>query len=376
MSSLQNHLTNQTPAMLDLLAQLVSIESPTHNKQAVDLVGAAIADQLRSIGASITRYPQVNTGDHILGVLNMGAGNAVTMVMHMDTVHPIGFLKEHPAHVEAGKYYGPGSCDMKASHVIALSAVKALQQLGQLPKREIRILFTSDEETGSHTSRELIEEIAAGSALCMVMEPPLPDGRLKSARKGTAGFKVVARGRAAHAGVQHENGINAIVELAHQMIKIQSLTDYSRGLTLSIGNVSGGGATNVVPDYAVCNVDCRIAKQSDAEFVVNAIKSLKPVLPGAMLEIDVDLNRPPFEYNAERQQIIDRINSIAQNELGRTFTHGSTGGGSDASFTATVAPTMDGFGAVGDGMHALHEHVVISSLAERASLTAAILRDY
>ncbi len=362
--------------MLDLLARLVAIESPTSDKAAVDRMGAAITQQLRDLGASITHYPQSDTGDHVLGVLNAGADNAITMVMHMDTVHPIGFLKAHPAHIEDGKYYGPGSCDMKASHVIALSAVRALQQLGQLPKREIRILFTSDEETGSNTSRELIEELVAGSSLCMVMEPPLPDGRLKSARKGTAGFKVIAHGRAAHAGVQHEKGINAIAELAHQVIKIQALTDYARGLTLSVGNIRGGGPSNVVPDYAECEVDCRIAKLSDAEYIVGAMQALTPVLPGASIEVEVDLNRPPFEYNAERQGIIDRLNAIAEAEMGITFTHGSTGGGSDASFTAPIAPTMDGFGAIGDGMHAIHEHIVISSLAERTALTAAVLRDF
>lgn len=375
-NTLLPHLSAQTPAMLDMLAGLVAIESPTHDKAAVDRMGAAISQHLRDLGAAITHYPQNSAGDHLLGVLNAGAGNAVTMVMHIDTVHPIGFLAQHPAHIEDGKYYGPGACDMKASHVIALSALKALQDLGQMPQREIRVLFTSDEETGSHSSRDLIEEIASGSSLCMVMEPPIPDGRLKSARKGTAGFKLIARGRASHAGNQHEKGVNAIAELAHQILKIQALTDYGRGLTLSVGNVRGGGATNVVPDYAECEVDCRIAKLSDADYIVAAMRALTPVLPGASLELEVDLNRPPFEYNAERQGIIDRINAIAQAELGLTFGHGAVGGGSDASFTANLAPTMDGFGAIGDGMHAIHEHIVISSLAERAALTAAVIREF
>ncbi len=132
----------------------------------------------------------------------------------------------------------------------------------------------------------------------------------------------------------------------------------------------------MVPDYAECEVDCRIAKLSDADYIVAAMRALTPVLPGASLELEVDLNRPPFEYNAERQGIIDRINAIAQAELGLTFGHGAVGGGSDASFTANLAPTMDGFGAIGDGMHAIHEHIVISSLAERAALTAAVIREF
>jgi glutamate carboxypeptidase len=365
------------PSTLSLLERLVALESPTLDKAAVDAVGAVHVTQLKALGAEVRTFPQAKTGDHVMGVFSAGVGVPLILVMHMDTVHPRGTLASMPIKYVDGRLHGPGVYDMKASHVIALSSIRALVDLGQMPSREIRVLFTADEETGSHTSRQLIEDQARGCALALVMEPALADGRLKSARKGTGLFTVTAHGRAAHAGGDHEKGINAIQELAHQVLAVQSWTDYARGLTVSVGDIRGGGVTNVVPDVASFKADLRIARASDGPYAVEKFMALKPVLPGARVTVEGGLNRPPMECDAGRLATVERINALAQIELGRGLGHAPSGGGSDASFTAGIGvPTMDGLGAVGDGAHALHEHIVVASLPERAAVCAAILRDW
>ena len=376
MSELLNLLKLQLPMMTDLLTEIVSIESQTHEKPGVDAVGRVIHRELADLGAEIITHTQEITGNHIVGTWNKGVGTPIALFMHMDTVHPAGTLTQRPIRIEGGRFYGPGSYDMKASLVIALFAIRALRELTLFPKREIRLVFTSDEETGSDTSRALIEDLARNAALALVMEPALADGRLKSARKGTGTYKIIARGKAAHAGGNHAEGINAIQELAQQVIKIQALTDYPRGVTFSVGAIKGGGVTNVVPDYAELFVDTRVISREDAQWVMNTLRSLQPALKGATLEVQGEPDRPPMPCDAGRLQTFASIQQIAQS-IGLDIQHGPSGGGSDASFTADIGtPTMDGLGAVGDGAHAVHENVVLSSLPERAALSAAILKDW
>lgn len=360
--------------MTELTREIVSIESPTHHKAGVDAVGAVIARELTALGAKVSHDRQQTTGDHILGVINAGGGSPISMVCHMDTVHPVGSTAgSMPVKIDNGILWGPGVFDMKASSVITLNAIRALQATGLMPKREIRMLFTSDEEMGSGTSRGLIENTAQGNALVMVMEPALSDGRLKSSRKGVGDWVITAHGKASHAGAEHAKGVNAIRELARQIEIISSWTDYARGVTFNVGWITGGGAVNVVPDKAEMIVDCRCERLSDAEWTVAQFKTLAASLPGATLQVEGEWNRPPMECNAQRLEIIQRIQDIGA-QIGMNVQHGGSGGGSDASFTAGMGiPTMDGFGAVGDGLHAKHEHIILSSLPERAALSAAIL---
>jgi glutamate carboxypeptidase len=367
------YLSEQLPAMTDLLTRLVASESFSADKAGVDAVGRLIAAALRQRGAEVSVFPQAQTGDHVLGVFNRGAGAPILMLLHMDTVHPAGSFAAR-YRVENGKLYGPGAFDMKASHVIALYAIQTLSALGQMPKREVRLLFTSDEEIGSHTSRALIEGQAQGAALVMVMEPALSDGRLKSSRRGVGNFSLVAHGRAAHAGGDHARGINAIQEMAHHVLAIQALTDYARGVATTVSLIKGGVASNVVPDCCEAHVDARANTLADAEWLSAQIHNLRPVLPGARLEIKGGFERPPMECNAERLAIFERMKQIVAPIL--SLAHGPSGAGSDAAFTAPIAPTMDGLGAVGDGLHAADEHVILDSLVERAAMNALILRDW
>jgi glutamate carboxypeptidase len=376
MLELTKYLDDALPDMVGLLARLVSIESHTADKAGVDRVGGLVRAELDALGAEVTILPQAEAGDHVLGVFNRGGGSPISLVLHMDTVWPAGVLAERPVRVEGGLLYGPGAYDMKASLVIALFALRGLRDRAMLPAREIRLLFTSDEETGSRASRPFIEDTARDAALAMVMEPALPNGRLKSSRKGTGLFKVTARGRAAHAGAAHADGINAIQEIAHQVLALQALTDYARGVTLSVGAIRGGGVTNVVPDFAQLEADARVAAPEDAAWLERRVRALEPALPGAALEIEGEFDRPPMPCDAGRLAVFERLRAIAGG-IGLDLAHGPSGGGSDASFTAALGvPTMDGFGAVGDGAHAVDERVVLTSLPERAALCAAVLRQW
>ncbi len=238
------------------------------------------------------------------------------------------------------------------------------------------MLFTSDEEVGSVTSRDLIEAEARRSLLTIVLEPALATGQIKTFRKGVGEFTVVAHGRAAHAGGDHQKGINAIEELAYHIPALQKLTDYATGTTINVGMIKGGSASNVVPERAEMEVDFRISQMAEIDRVVAAVQGLQPVLNGARLEISGGLNRPPMEHNATMVKTFEQARRLAAS-IGLTLEEGSTGGGSDGNFTAGLGtPTLDGMGAVGDGAHATHEHVVIASLAERAALLATILTQW
>lgn len=367
------YLQAQLPSMVDLLTRIVSAESFSADKAGVDAVQGIIQAELRARGAEVTVFPQDKVGDHVLGVWNKGAGAPIAMILHVDTVHPRGsFAARHK--IEDDKYYGPGVFDMKASSVIALYAIQALQALGLMPRREIRALFTSDEEIGSFTSQTLIEDAARGAALAMVMEPALADGRLKSSRRGVGNFTVVAHGRASHAGGGHERGINAIQEMAHHILKIQALTDYARGVATTVSEIEGGVAHNVVPDRCEIHIDARANAQADADYLTAQITSLQPVLPGGRLEIRGAFERPPMECNAERLAIFERMKAIVAPIM--ALTHGPSGAGSDAAFTAPIAPTMDGLGAVGDGLHAVDEHIRVESLVERGAMNALIVKEW
>jgi len=373
-AQLRPFLDSRFESMVDLVTEIVRTESPTSDKAGVDAVGAIVQRELRVLGADVRTFAQTTVGDHTLGVFNRGAGAPIAMILHVDTVHPLGSFAPRYKR-ENGRLYGPGIFDMKASSVITLYALRALQELGVFPQREIRVLFTSDEEIGSGTSKDLIIEQAQGAALVMVMEPALADGRLKSSRRAVGHFVLQAHGRAAHAGGNHELGVNAIWELAHHIPTIQGLTDYAKGTAATVGMIRGGTASNVIPDFAELTIDARATFQHDADHMTAVIRGLQPALPGARLELSGGFDRPAMECNAERLAILERLTAIAAT-TGLALTHGASGAGSDASFTCNIAPTMDGLGAVGDGLHAPHEHILLDSLAERAALAAAILKDW
>lgn len=366
------------PDAVQLLRQLCSFESPSSDKAAVDVCSAFVANQLRAFGAEVRMAPQTLAGDHLIadwGGDSNGTGQFLTLC-HLDTVWPIGTLNSMPLREADGKLFGPGAYDMKAGTIIVVMALRALKEAGIAPRHPVRMIFTSDEEVGSITSRTLIESEAGHSTLALVMEPAMAGGQLKTFRKGVGDFTIIAHGRSAHAGVDHSKGLNAIEELAHQIVKLQRMTDYDQGTTINVGVIKGGMASNVVPERAEMEVDFRISKMSEIDRVVPAITQLQPFIPGIRLEITGGLNRPPMERNATMIATFEKARRLGAS-IGLHLEEGATGGGSDGNFTSALGtPTLDGIGARGDGAHAVHEHVIIESLAERAALLATIFTQW
>jgi len=369
-----NDFTPRTEAILNLLTQLVNIESPSTNKIAVDDLGSFIQDELTRLGAAVTVDHQTAAGNNIIGKWNPSPSeNGIVLLSHMDTVFEVGTLSSRPVRIEDGRFHGPGAQDMKASIAMFLEAMRWLCETRSLPNCPITALFTSDEETGSDHSRHLIEELAAHSTLTLCLEPALPDGSLKTARKGTGDIEIVTQGKAAHAGSDHQKGRNAIEELAHHILAVQKLTDYTRGTTVSVGVVKGGTRTNVVPDYARAKVDFRVTTNKEADRIRSWASQQTPVLEGTQVSISVRQDRPPMPRDATMIKTFRKAQSIAE-QLGIRLSEGSTGGGSDANFVAPLGvPLLDGLGAIGDGAHSEREYVIIGSLPERTALLAAIL---
>jgi len=374
MENLRDFFDARTDEMVAELKRLVEIESPTRDKTAVDALGDVLAEETRALGAMVRLDEQAQRGDHVIARwAGAPARKQVLILCHMDTVWPPGTLAERPPRTEQGRLYGPGSYDMKGGIVITLTALRGLRTLGLWPERPITILFTSDEELGSRTSRALIEDEARRSDLVLVMEPAMSSGAVKTSRKGTGLFVVTTTGVASHAGAAHDEGVNAIEELAHQILALQRMTDYERGTTVSVGRVQGGGRSNVVPDRARAWVDLRVATRGEGQRMLACISNLKPHLPGAAVHVQGKLSRPPMPRDELMVQTFERATAIAA-EIGLTLIEGTSGGASDGNFSAALGiPTLDGLGCVGDGGHALHEHVVISSLPERAALLSALL---
>lgn len=367
-------LTPQLNEMVQALRSLTVHESPSRNKVALDALADVIAARFQALGLTVERVPQQTSGDHLRVRLGPECDTRPVLVLcHFDTVWPLGTLDQMPFRVNDVHVHGPGVFDMKASLVIAEFAVRALQALRKAPPRPVVFLFTSDEEIGSPSSRALIEEEARNAAHALVLEPPLPGDRLKTARKGVGRFTLDITGRSAHAGVEPEKGVNALVELAHQILAVTRIADAGAGTTINVGLAQGGTTPNVVPAEARVEIDVRVTTLREAARVEAALRAIEPTIPGATLTLHGGFNRPPMERTPQTAALFERARAIGAT-LGLQLGEGSTGGGSDGNFTAALGlPTLDGLGVPGSGAHADHEHIVLESLAVRAALLAALL---
>ncbi|HKW02784.1 MAG TPA: M20 family metallopeptidase, partial [Vicinamibacterales bacterium] len=352
---------------------LVSHESPSDGRDALDACGAFLADRLAAAGASVTRLAAGSTTDHVLATWP-GAGPRVLLVGHFDTVWPVGQLARMPLHESDGKLFGPGVLDMKGGLGIGTLAARAIAEtVPDTERPQVSLIATSDEEVGSRTSRQAIERLARESAAVLVLEPALPGGAVKTARKGVGEFVVTAHGISAHAGANPGAGASAIHEIARQVTTIEGWSDPARGLTVNVGVIDGGLRSNVVAEQARAVVDVRVARMADAASIEAAFRSLAPVNPRVRIEVTGGINRPPMERTAGVARLYELAREVARS-AGADLAEGATGGASDGNFTAALGiPTLDGLGATGDGPHALHEHVVINDLTERAALVAGIL---
>lgn len=363
------------PGLLEILRKLVEFESPTPEKLAVDRAGSFVAGQMEQLGARVQRIKQTEVGDHWLGSWGTDPGGILIMV-HIDTVHPIGTLQRLPWSEEEGKIYGPGIMDMKASAAIALTAVKVLQEGTGLPKRRISLMFNSDEETGSHTSQELIQSQAKEHELVLCLEPALPGGGLKTWRKGIGMFEIEVVGRMAHAGANPSGGVNAIHEMAHQILQLTELADEEAGSTLNVDLIEGGTRTNVIPAHARASIDIRVKTEEERARIASGLEDLKIQHLEAQLSLTGEWNRPPMPRTEIMMQTFERAREIGAG-IGLDLSEGGTGGGSDANFVAPLGvPVLDGLGAVGAGAHTEQEHIRTESLPERTALLAALLTEW
>jgi glutamate carboxypeptidase len=360
--------------LVETIEALARLESPSTDKTAVDACGRELEARLSALGGCVERRPQGRSGDHLRA--QFGDGDRQVLVLgHFDTVWPVGQLARMPIRREGGRLHGPGTFDMKAGIAIGMLAVRAVFER-RVPSPRVVMLWTTDEEVGSRSSRDLIEQEARASAAVFVLEPSLPGGAVKTARKGCGEFELVVRGVAAHAGIDPGKGASAIHELARQIAAVERLQDHARGISVNVGLVSGGTRANVVAEEARAVVDVRAPSMEDARRIETAMASLRTETARTEVSVRGGFERPPLERNPGVVRLYERARGIAD-ALGRPLEEGATGGGSDGNFTAALGvPTLDGLGAVGDGAHAIHEHVVIDELPWRAALVAGLIASH
>jgi glutamate carboxypeptidase len=366
--------------VLDGIRQWIEIESPSDVPEAMARMAAKIEADYRAIGATVERIAgRDGFGDHLLITdarhCPPGAadGPSILVLSHMDTVHPMGTLAGPlPFRIEGDRAYGPGAEDMKGGTFLALTALQLISKGKRKTHLPVRHLIVSDEEMGSQTSREHIEREARRAKYVLVTEPARSGGKIVTARKGVANFTIRAHGEAAHAGVEHHLGANAIREIAHQIEAIEALTNYDRDLTLNVGLVKGGSRSNVVPDFAEIEIDVRFPNPAIGEEVVERIRSLRVANPRVRLEIEGGINRPGYDKTPDIAALFDHAKGLAA-EIGFELEDLKTGGGSDGNYTAAHAPTLDGLGVDGDGGHTLDERLYISSIVPRTHLLMRLM---
>ncbi|MBL8147846.1 MAG: M20 family metallopeptidase [Anaerolineae bacterium] len=379
MPELLTYFQSQRDQMVETLTRLVEFETPTKDKALVDKLGHYLEEEFRALNASsVTRYPLDGAGDVLLAKWNENApGKPIMFLIHIDTVWPEGTLAERPVTIDSdGRLFGPGAIDMKGGITVVLSALRGLQALNQMPNRPIWVLMTTDEEIGSVYSSPIIKELCVQTGLVLVMEPATIDEALKTQRKGVATYRVDIEGLPSHAGNAPEKGINAITELAQQVLQINSFNDLRRGVSVSVTMVEGGSATNVIPAHVTAYVDTRAITSEQWNETDEQMKSLLPFVPGAKVAVERINGHIPMERNDTMQRQYAQCKRIGEAQ-GLTMREDSSGGGSDGNTVASLGvPVLDGLGPQGDGLHALHEHVVLASLPRRSTLIAAMLKEW
>ena len=373
--TLARSAAKQLRPMLDLLRKMVEIESPSDDKAAVDQCTAFVAEQCTVLGARVRLHRQKAFGDLLEARFGPQKSNQkpILLLGHLDTVWPLGALKDMPFRVSKGRVWGPGVLDMKAGVAMALTAIAILKEQQRLT-RPVVMLLNSDEEVGSTVSRPVTEKIARQCQAVYVLEPAQGlEGAYKTARKGVGNYEIHVQGVAAHSGVDFERGHSAVVELARQIERIAGFTELDRGITVNIGTIQGGTRSNVIAAEAQAEVDVRIAKAKDVTRIENHFRSLRVFDSKCSLHVEGGLNRPPMERTPGTVALFKRAAAHAH-ALGFELNEAATGGGSDGNFTSALGvPTLDGMGAVGEGAHATHESLLLEHMTPRTALLAAML---
>lgn len=365
--------------MLSLTRALVETESPSGDLEGSRAVVGLLADAAQKIDGvvSVERITaKGDYGEHLrIRAFGDARGDGATTLLlgHTDTVHPRGSVQARPWRESDGRIYAPGIFDMKANCVLALEALRACGAAGLMPGHSVLLLLTCDEETGSDSGRALVEEEARRASAVLVLEPPASGGRVKTSRKGTAGYTVSIEGRASHAGLEPEKGVSAILEMARQIERLHAMNDFAVGTTINVGVVSGGTRSNVVAAEADAEVDVRFKTMAEALWLEEFFLNLRPFDERVRITVEGGINRPPLERTEAVVALYERARRISAAfdfELGET----SVGGASDGNFAAAVgASVLDGLGIDGDGAHAAHEHIIVEDITRRGALLAALI---
>ena len=355
--------------VLNGIREWVEVESPTSHVAGVNQMMDMVTETLKGLDCSIERIPGTDgRADHIAAKSPWGGDEKGILVLsHLDTVHPLGTLEDLPFNVDGDKAYGPGIYDMKGGAYIGLEAFAALVRDGQTTPLPVRFLYVSDEEVGSPTSRRHIEAAGEHAKYVLVTEPARDGGKIVTGRRGSARFRIAARGRPAHSGGQHKEGRSAILEMARQIAKIEARTDYDRNLTVNVGLIEGGSAVNVVPEHCQAELDVRFSDLDTANEIVAWVKALESHDPDIAFTVEGDITRPPFQKSEAIEALYEHAKGLAS-EIGFDLIDTYTGGGSDGNFIADRLPVLDGLGVDGAGAHTMHEHLYVSSLVPRMTL--------
>jgi len=355
--------------ILDGIRRWVEIETPTEAPEQVNRLASMVADGYRDLPVSIERVAgHSGCGDHLVAHSSWGQERPGILVLsHLDTVHPIGFIKRLPFRIESDSAFGPGIYDMKGG---AYLAYHAFRQLCATPERSplgVTQLYVSDEEIGSPTSRALIESEGRRAKYVLVTEPARDGGKIVTGRKGVARFEIFVKGVPAHAGTRPEDGRSAIRELANIIQTLEAMNDPKRGVTVNVGVVRGGTKPNVIAEEAYAEVDLRLPSIADAEELVPKILNLKSRSEGVSVKVTGELNRPPYQKGNAGAALFEHAKALAA-DIGFDLVDTATGGGSDGNFTAPHTATLDGLGVDGKGAHTDYEQMYISSIEPRARL--------
>jgi glutamate carboxypeptidase len=362
--------------VVETIREFVTIESPSDNKLAADRMGALLAARFETLGGRAHVHRAEDFGDSVqIDFPGREKIRPVLLLGHFDTVYPLGTLATMPCRVADGRLYGPGALDMKSGIALMFYAIEALHRWHAGLPRPVTVFLVSDEEVGSYSSRKITEALAKESAGVLVLEPAGPRGSVKTARKGVGEYILNVKGVAAHAGLDPGTGHSAIVELARQITAVSKMNDLRRGLSVNPGVIRGGTRTNVIAAEATVEIDVRIKNAKQAAPLDRKFRALKPFDKHCKLIVEGGVNRLPMERTKGVVGLYRKAQAIAKH-IDWKLEEAAVGGGSDGNFTAGMGiPTLDGMGSVGEGAHAVHEHIVISELPRRALLLAGMIEN-
>ncbi|WP_109398995.1 M20 family metallopeptidase [Proteus sp. TJ1640] len=373
---MQNTINSQYGEMVDFLKELVNTESGSYDKEGVDAVADLLIQRYEKLGFVVEVFENEKLGNNYRLVHKDATDPQIFIAAHLDTVFPKGTVAARPFSIEGSRAYGPGVIDMKASHVLTYYAINALMQSGNNAYKNVEIFLNCDEEIGSKTSRGLIEQYAKNKSYALVMEPARANGAIVSARRGVGTYELLIEGKASHSGIAPEAGISAIQELSYKIQALHALSRHDEGLSVNVGLISGGTSVNTVAPNARAEIDVRISTDEQGVEIDKLVREVcsKPILEGIKLTLNGGINRPPMVKTPESGALIDIIKEQAR-LLDFDIEDISTGGGSDASFTAGVGtPSVDGLGPIGGYQHSDKEYLDLPSLTERTVLFANILK--